>query len=195
MFSCQRVLCTKSPNVDVSNSELPWFPRVPSELFGETTLVPCNSLRFVRPVEICSEDRRLVHSDARCMGCTGLLTSCGNCIHQDIDVFYKFQLMKCEVAIYPWSLCCSYLCTWRSSHRTPPLRSVSSPQLGLNWLFQYRWLIILRTHGFRSSQVLFWAMILSFLPITEANVTLNYILFPNSVLYSSITKRTPPSFT
>ena len=70
----------------------------------------CNSLPFVRRVEISTEDRRLFHSDARCVcvwgGCTGLLTNCSNCIHQVFDVFYKFQLIKCEAANYLCSVCC-----------------------------------------------------------------------------------------
>ena len=39
-------------------------------------------------------------------GYTGMLASCSNCIHQVIDVLYKFQFIKCEAAIYLQSLFC-----------------------------------------------------------------------------------------
>ena len=114
VFLCQRVQCTKFAKRSIS--ELLWFPRSPVKLFGETTLVLGNSLPYVRPAESWTEDRRLFHSDARCVGCTGLLTSDSNCIHQVINVFYKFQFVKCEAAIYLWSLCwvldtCTSRCT------------------------------------------------------------------------------------
>ena len=58
------------------------------------------------PVDLRTEERRLFRSDASCVADTGLLASCSNCIHQVIDLLYKFQCIKREAAIYLQSLFC-----------------------------------------------------------------------------------------